>query len=173
MVVFDRHADCHQAPHGYVSCGSWLRDVAALPKVARIILVGSQEKLTLPKLVYAPCNPAVLAGLISTPRVYVSVDKDALREAVTDWGSGRLALPSLVSCLLWLKRHYRVVGVDVCGEYTPRGPWPSRGELAVILANEGVNLALCRALTAGTGRSCRRRKHFCSQVVNARRKRGI
>lgn len=173
MVVFDRHADCRQAPQGYVSCGSWLRDVAALPKVVRIVLVGAQERLAHPKLVYAPCRPAVLSGLIPTPRVYISVDKDVLREAVTDWGSGRLTLPSLIGCLLWLKKRYRVVGVDVCGEYTPRSPWPSRGELAVVTLHERVNLALCRALAAGMGKLGRRWRYFRSQVVNMRRKRGI
>lgn len=153
VVVFDQHADCCQAPQGYVSCGSWLSEVAALPKVVRIILVGAQEKVSLSKLVYVPCRPAVLAGFIPTPRVYISIDKDALKEAATDWGSGKLTLSSLVSCLLWLKKHYHVVGADICGEYTPRGPWPSDGELRAIKANEGVNLALCRAL-AGVRRPC-------------------
>ncbi len=99
------------------------------------------------------CAP--LAAGSSPPRLYVSIDKDVLAEAETDWGSGELCLGRLLELLAWLRQHALVVGADVSGELVPRGPWPTVTELAQIRKNEEVNLALARTLTGS--RTVRRR----------------
>lgn len=41
LVVFDAHPDWAQPPPGYIHCGSWVREVLAMPHVRRVVLVGT------------------------------------------------------------------------------------------------------------------------------------
>jgi len=67
-----------------------------------------------------------LAERLSGRRVYLSIDKDCLRNqfAITDWDQGQLSLSDLVQGLQRLRRSTQIVGIDVCGDAAPS---PLRG----------------------------------------------
>ncbi|MGB9887782.1 MAG: hypothetical protein ACPLPT_02675 [Moorellales bacterium] len=150
VLVFDRHGDYLPAPPGYISCGSWLLELLKQPRVIEIWLVGSESTLRPPERLRLMSSRQLDSALrdrgLKRRRVYVSIDKDVLREADTDWGSGRLRLEWLLRWLGRLQDCCRLVGVDVCGETVPRGPWPSDAELQAIRRSEEINLALCEAV---------------------------
>jgi len=150
VLVFDRHGDYLPAPPGYISCGSWLLELLRQPQVVEAWLVGSESSLGPPaKLrLMSPqqLDRALSERALGRRRVYVSIDKDVLLEADTDWGSGSLELARLLKWQAWLQDRGQLVGVDVCGEMVPRGPWPNIAELRAIRRNEEINLALCKVL---------------------------
>ncbi|MDN5347910.1 MAG: hypothetical protein PWP65_1474 [Clostridia bacterium] len=158
LIVFDSHADFYPAPEGYVSCGSWLAKVMDLAAVQKVILIGKAEGIPLsPKVLPVSYPPDLsLAGLIPVRRIYVSIDKDVLKEAATDWGRGPIPLPYLLGCLNWLRHRYELVGADVCGELVPRSIWPDANELRQIKINERINLGIYRALVGLKKKSARR-----------------
>lgn len=72
-----------------------------------------------------------VGSTIPTERIYITIDKDVLRssDAKTNWDQGMLSLECLQSWLSVLLRRYRVLGVDVIGDYSPQaftGPMPTR-----------------------------------------------
>lgn len=175
VVVFDQHNDLLPAPPGYVSCGSWLREILELPTMEKVLIIGSDPLEVLPTGAAPGAESALLAGNIpvsgipgdkvvwippeyarrelarfcaSVPRIYLSIDKDVLEGIGTDWGTGRLCLTGLLELLALVRRHGQLVSVDVCGELVPPRPWPSVAELAQIRRNEETNLAICRTLLA-------------------------
>lgn len=156
LIVFDRHADCSPAIQGFISCGSWLAEVAKLPAVSRIVLIGTDEPISLSKVTTVPPAQwrAILKRgwhsfkiLIPTKRIYISIDKDVLREVNTSWGNGPIALNELLAWLRWARCTWKIVGVDVCGELVPRNLWPNHNEIRWIKTNERVNLAIYRTLS--------------------------
>jgi hypothetical protein len=153
VLVCDRHGDCLAAPEGFISCGSWVAEVAALPGVVAIGLVGPQEGEigALPakvRLIHPGEELGELERLArECRRAYISIDKDVLLGARTDWGSGELELATILALAQQLRAHCEVVGADVCGEEVPRGPWPTWEELEHIRRNEDINLSLWRALS--------------------------
>jgi arginase family enzyme len=67
---------------------------------------------------------AFLDGLVSrlpTDAVWVTIDKDVLRpaDAATNWDQGEMPLEALLAALRRLAIGRRIVGVDICGEYSP------------------------------------------------------
>ncbi len=61
-----------------------------------------------------------LADRLPTEAVWVSIDKDVLRheDAATNWDQGEMPLDTLLAALRELGAVRRIVGVDVCGEYS-------------------------------------------------------
>lgn len=157
LVVFDGHGDLLPAPEGHVSCGSWLAEALELPGIQAVALVGPEGRSELPrKVLWAPPESAeqVIAEVSATTRrVYVSIDKDVLAEASTDWGSGKLAVTALLGLLLRLCGRCELVGADVCGEIVPRGAWATDLEFRGIRRNEDLNLILCSMLSGLRGQA--------------------
>ena len=62
-----------------------------------------------------------LAARLPTEAVWVTIDKDVLRsaDAATNWDQGEMPLDALLTALASLGAARRIVGVDVCGEYSP------------------------------------------------------
>lgn len=107
---------------------------------------------------------AVLSGVIArlpTRDIYISVDKDCLREreAVSNWDAGELALPDVCAAIERLRREKTLVGADVTGEWSggaPKNPVfraisradhpvrPTPSELQ-LRRNEETNFALWQA----------------------------
>lgn len=60
---------------------------------------------------------------IATPRVWITIDKDVLREAdaVCNWDQGRMSLAFALELIAAIGRRHAVVGADICGEYAPPG----------------------------------------------------
>ncbi|WP_027357323.1 arginase family protein [Desulfofundulus thermocisternus] len=176
VLVFDRHLDCFPSAQGYVSCGSWIRELVKLPAVQRVVVIGVAGKLPpLPAgvLVITPGMwRSMLArrkncweALLGPAGVYVSIDKDVFSAPATDWGAGEMTVNEVFAFLRWCLEHRRVVGMDVCGELTPRGPWPAVEERKLIAHHEKINLALCRLLKHAAGISRREvRSRECRQA---------
>lgn len=63
---------------------------------------------------------AVVAAL-PTDAVWITLDKDVLpeAEALTNWDQGRMPLHSVVELIRAVGARKRVLGADVCGEYSP------------------------------------------------------
>jgi hypothetical protein len=62
-----------------------------------------------------------LVTRLPTEAVWVTIDKDVLRptDATTNWDQGEMPLDALLMALRRLAVGRRIVGVDVCGEYSP------------------------------------------------------
>lgn len=62
-----------------------------------------------------------LADRLPTEAIWISLDKDVLgpSDAVTNWDQGEMPLSFLLEAIIELARCRRVVGMDVCGEYSP------------------------------------------------------
>ena len=62
-----------------------------------------------------------IAARLPTEAVWISIDKDVLRpeDAITNWDQGKMPLTALLVALRRLCVGRKVVGIDVCGEYSP------------------------------------------------------
>ena len=69
---------------------------------------------------------------IPTEVVWITIDKDVLpeHEALTNWDQGRMPLVALVAILRAAGARKRILGADICGEYSPprHGNWLKRIE---------------------------------------------
>lgn len=63
---------------------------------------------------------AVLAA-IPTEAIWITIDKDVLpeHEALTNWDQGQMPRAALLAMLRAAGQHKRVLGADICGEYSP------------------------------------------------------
>lgn len=162
VVVLDRHLDTFPAPRGCVSCGSWIREVARLSTVRRILVLGPAGGTPAHPPKVTALTPQAwrysfsracrrFQDLLPTEDLYLSVDKDVFSGPPTTWGQGEVPLSLGFAFLRWLLQHRRLVAADVCGEVRPRGPWPTLAELGSIAASERINLALCQLLRRHQG----------------------
>ncbi|WHZ20210.1 MAG: Arginase [Rhodanobacteraceae bacterium] len=75
---------------------------------------------------------AVVLDAIPTEAVWITIDKDVLpeREALTNWDQGQMPLSALIAMLRAAGARKRVLGADICGEYSPprHGNWLKRIE---------------------------------------------
>lgn len=62
-----------------------------------------------------------LIDRLPTAAVWISIDKDVLgpEEAVTNWDQGEMPLDALLEALRLLCAGGDVLGIDICGEYSP------------------------------------------------------
>lgn len=139
IVLFDHHSDMQSSILSeLLSCGNWLRiALEYLTHLKQVILVGTNEealssllqKIFKGKQVMTFSENVVsgesdwfreLVGVIRYP-VYLSVDKDVLsaEEAVTDWDQGSMKLQQLSDAFNEISNKHRIIGMDVCGEFSP------------------------------------------------------
>lgn len=74
-----------------------------------------------------------LAESLPVPALWITIDKDVLGrgEAVTNWDQGEMALDHVIAALRRLASSFRIVGIDVCGDYSrPRLKDPLRAFLS-------------------------------------------
>lgn len=106
---------------------------------------------------------------IPTEAVWITLDKDVLPEeaVLTNWDQGAMPLAAVLELIDAAGARKRVIGADVCGEYSPprhanifkrveaRLDQPSRGmvDTARLARNRQVNHALATALFAACARS--------------------
>jgi arginase family enzyme len=64
---------------------------------------------------------AMVLDAIPTAAVWITIDKDVLpeHEALTNWDQGGMPLAALTALLRAAGQRKRVLGADVCGEYSP------------------------------------------------------
>lgn len=157
LVLFDHHHDAAPLQGDLVTCGNWVRHALNLPWVRRAVWVGGRHPemqlyLPHPRLLRAaePTPPEPFAEwalqAIPTADVYISIDKDVLTgdDSATTWGAGDLALAELMDWLKALARHRRIVGADVCGEWSlsPAQVFPGPQDRRAIARNQRANLAI-------------------------------
>ncbi|MGH8155255.1 MAG: hypothetical protein ACREP0_08480 [Rhodanobacteraceae bacterium] len=69
---------------------------------------------------------------LATDAVWVTIDKDVLpeHEALTNWDQGRMPRAALAALLRAVGAEKRLLGADICGEYSPprHASWPKRIE---------------------------------------------
>ncbi|MGB9793072.1 MAG: arginase family protein [Thermacetogeniaceae bacterium] len=158
VFIFDQHADLFPSPEGFITCGSWVREVIKLPGVRRVVIGGVAEGI--PNLdekvivltaqswqFFFKRRKSYFEELMDTDSLYLSIDKDVFSETNTDWGKGKLSVEEVIAFLQWCLKRWLLVGADVCGETVPRGPWPTLQEQRSIAQNEKINLILCQVLT--------------------------
>lgn len=151
LVVLDHHTDA-QPPawgDGLLSCGGWVADVVAANPNLRDVLVAGPPAGSVAEV------PPETAAKIAFVReedlladnhswraaverlrgpVYLSVDKDVLREedVSVNWDQGALGADALFALLDELAARHPVVGMDVCGE-------PSAEEAANLGSGESAS----------------------------------
>ncbi|ANB57558.1 arginase family protein [Anoxybacillus sp. B7M1] len=134
LILFDNHTDIGNGTdhEQIISCGSWVSYALELPLLQRAVIVGptrwqsslfSSETIVLSNNIV---SPNLLLSHIQTENVYISIDKDVLREedAMTNWDHGTMPLSALIGCLQELFVHKNVVGIDICGEYPQASIYP-------------------------------------------------
>jgi arginase family enzyme len=104
----------------------------------------------------------LLLEAIATAAIWITIDKDVLAEseALTNWDQGEMPLHALLELIAGLGAQRRIVGADICGEWSEpalHNPFkriesrldrPLRATDARGLArNEAVNRALLRAIS--------------------------
>ncbi|MCR4864215.1 MAG: hypothetical protein K5850_03530 [Bacteroidales bacterium] len=93
LVLFDNHPDDQPGAFGsdLLSCGGWVAEVRRLPNWRS-----------------------------DADAVYISIDKDVLGRdyARTNWDQGDMTLDELFSAIRDISLKHRIIGVDVCGEFT-------------------------------------------------------
>ena len=124
LVMIDHHPDLRTPAFGDVlSCGGWVREVLLKqPLCKQVVLIGVDEglfkeecrdlpeecleKITLTTDVICPDTP-----------VFLSIDLDVLSEEeyLTNWDQGEMTREELLSIVRGIKRHHRIIGVDICG----------------------------------------------------------
>ena len=109
LVLFDNHPDDQPSAFGgdTLSCGSWVRDVRALPLCAGVHWI----------------RRAADGGCLELPDglpLYLSIDLDVLsvHYAHTDWDQGDMTLDELCGLIRGLKGRRRIIGADICGGLT-------------------------------------------------------
>jgi hypothetical protein len=62
-----------------------------------------------------------VVAALPTEAVWITLDKDVLpeREALTNWDQGRMPLAAATAVIEAVGARKRVLGADVCGEYSP------------------------------------------------------
>jgi len=170
LVLFDHHTDLADPPDPAVtSCGAWVAtSLERLPCLRHVVLIGVGPDFarTIPdrfcsKISAFPeggpdwtkswVKRAILSA-VPTDSVYISIDKDVLREpdAVTDWDQGSMKLEQLLELIEYIMLYKDVRGVDIGGEY----PVSLGRGLARCLEAARINeRANRRLLTVALGRS--------------------
>lgn len=157
VFIFDQHADLFPSPEGFISCGSWVREVIKLPGVRRVVIGGVVKEVPNlhDKVVVLTAQSwqfffrqqrCYFEELLNTDYIYLSIDKDVFAETDTDWGRGKLSVREVIAFLQWCLKRWILAGADICGETVPRGAWPTLQEQRSIAQNEKINLILCRVL---------------------------
>ncbi|KXG78421.1 hypothetical protein AN618_04880 [Fervidicola ferrireducens] len=134
LILFDHHSDMQSSPAGFVTCGSWARQILIEGKVGKCLVVGvssmeedlfkdfSGGKVAIfPEDL--PHEKKVSGILMELERikgpVYISIDKDVLSEkdAATNWDQGVMSLEELLDLIEVIGEAVPIVGADVCGEW--------------------------------------------------------
>ncbi|MGX1983715.1 arginase family enzyme [Thermolongibacillus altinsuensis] len=126
LVLFDHHTDTsEESLFPFISCGSWVVYVLKhVPLLKHVVIIGSSPSLSpSPNVTIFPKNnidysPKMIISNISTDCVYISIDKDVLRQedAITNWDQGSMKLSVLLDYLQEILHRKDVIGVDICGE---------------------------------------------------------
>lgn len=159
LVLFDNHSDA-KVPmfEELLSCGGWVRNaILKEPHLKQIILVGINEHsistidkdlrddiMTFPYGIICEKDDwhISLSKAIKHP-VYISVDKDVFSKkfAVTNWDQGQMTMNDFLKAFEAIANASKIIGMDVCGEYSVDYRMPNLFEKAN-LKNNVINKEL-------------------------------
>lgn len=134
LVLFDHHTDMQKSKiPGLLTCGSWVREMLEHNKWLRQVVIFGTPAGTEKKVPAEFTNRVIIDSEQSVHRhtlpqntphdhlpVYVSIDKDVINpaEAVTNWDQGILTMADIQRILMTVFAKTRVIGLDVCGEFS-------------------------------------------------------
>ncbi|GGE45178.1 arginase [Pullulanibacillus camelliae] len=162
LLLFDHHSDMLERDQ-LLTCGSWVsRALRTLPFLEQVIIIGThphaknaiQADLQNRVQIFSEdqCQPSNIDKALmhlSTPSLYISVDKDVFSEhyAKTNWDQGSLTLPAFERILSKVIQRFSIEGIDICGEW-PATPQTQHtpSHLLFTQKNERTNLALLKLL---------------------------
>ena len=134
LVLFDHHTDMQVSQiKDMLSCGNWVLDMMennsflqhvilfgvpenkeedirkAYPDKVRVYDVEEMQRMQSSVHLFSMKEP-----------VYISIDKDVLNTeaAETNWDQGTLSMKSLQKALYLFLNKEKVIGIDICGEYS-------------------------------------------------------
>lgn len=115
-------------------------------------------------------NLEAILPLITTPAIWLTIDKDVLpeEEALTNWDQGRMPLAAIVALIEAIGARHRLIGADICGEYSAsvlsnvfkrweaRMDQPERDRVDAhrLAQNEAVNRKLLKTISDVGARGC-------------------
>jgi len=126
LVLIDNHPDDQEPAFGgdVLSCGSWVKAMReGNPFLEEVWTLGPDRRIrNAARTVDRELEEGIddLVAALRGHRVYLSVDKDVLRQADarTDWSQGTYSLAQLEGWLERLLDGSEIVAVDLCGELT-------------------------------------------------------
>ena len=136
LVLIDHHTDMRrEAFDGILTCGNWVRVMLERnPYLKKVIIVGPTEnqRSTIDGCYRSRVQFISEEDLLTEEGwkrfskvhlkepVYISIDKDVLNHdsAITDWDQGNICLDDLKRLLDSIFRNEKVIGMDICGEYS-------------------------------------------------------
>ena len=136
LILIDHHTDIRrEAFDGILTCGNWVRVMLeSNPYLKKVIIVGPTEvqRSTIDGCYRSRVQFISEEDLLTEEGwkrfskvhlkepVYISIDKDVLNHdsAITDWDQGNICLDHLKRLLDIIFRNERVIGMDICGEYS-------------------------------------------------------
>lgn len=136
LIVFDHHSDMQTARfNDMISCGCWIKVILDTnPYLRTVYIIGAKEESVnaIPSQYRNRVKFYNETELFQEDRrnqfilentdhpLYISIDKDILNttSAITNWDQGSLSLENLEKLLILILTKTRVIGVDVCGEYS-------------------------------------------------------
>ena len=115
-------------------------------------------------------NLEAILPLITTPAIWLTIDKDVLpeEEALTNWDQGRMPLAAIVALIEAIGARHRLIGADICGEDSASGlsnvfkrwearmdqPERERVDAHRLAQNEAVNRTLLKTISDVGARGC-------------------
>ena len=136
LVLIDHHTDMRrEAFDGILTCGNWVRVMLERnPYLKKVIIVGPTEnqRSTIDGCYRSRVQFISEEALLTEEGwkrfskvhlkepVYISIDKDVLNHdsAITDWDQGNICLDDLKRLLDSIFKNEKVIGMDICGEYS-------------------------------------------------------
>lgn len=134
LILFDHHTDMQPSEvPGILTCGDWVKAMLDTNRFLRhVYIIGIPESAErnvelkyMDRVTFCDSdelhrNLAHDIPLEVDGPVYVSIDKDLLdeKDAETNWDQGDVKLSEIVHALRLLMNNDRIIGVDVCGEYS-------------------------------------------------------
>lgn len=183
LIVFDNHPDMQSPAFGDVlSCGSWVKDVAAGLSVGdnsfsrenirnmNIAVIGVNDEYVTRQMKDMGVDFLTarelekfgddgvrkwLENFLAGGRpVYISVDKDVLcrEECMTNWDQGSMKTSVLLEMLEKIFKTAKVIGLDVCGELDARGEIESGGIYNE--KNEKINIRILEFVNKKNCQGC-------------------
>ena len=140
LVSFDNHPDWDVRPP-YWACGGWMKRALELPNLRRAVVWGCGNfELNWPARMFRSRRVEVFAWKERYPKrgrithdnwqseferfaeslgdVYITVDMDCLRDAVTNWENGLFSAGDAAWAIATLRSRANVIGGDICGAYS-------------------------------------------------------